>query len=55
MEMLYRGQKFNWRRLKSASVNTGVPPIEVFGANYGSILAYHAEVWREAYALEIPV
>ena len=53
MEMLYHGQKFNWRLLKSTSVEMGVPSIDIFDANYGTVKAYHADVWREAYALEI--
>lgn len=53
MEMLYHGQKFNWRLLKSTSVEMGVPSIDIFDANYGTVKAYHADVWREAYALSI--
>lgn len=53
MEMLYHGQQFNWRHLKSTSAEMGIPPIDVFDANYGTVKAYHADVWREAYALEI--
>jgi hypothetical protein len=55
MEMLYHGQKFNWRLLKSTACEMCVQPIEVFDANYGKVNAYHASVWREAYALEIDV
>ena len=53
MEMLYHGQEFNWRRLKSAAVEMSLPAIDVFDANYGTVKAYHADVWREAYAIEI--
>lgn len=53
MEMLYHGQKFNWRLLKSAAAEMGIPSIDIFDANYGTVKAYHADVWREAYALEI--
>jgi hypothetical protein len=31
----------------------GLPPIDIFDANYGTVKAYHADAWREAYALEI--
>lgn len=55
MEMLYHGQEFAWRELKSVAAEMGVPPIKVFDANYGTVNAYHADVWREAYALEIPM
>lgn len=53
MEMLYHGQKFNWRLLKSTAVEMGIPSIDIFDANYGTMKAYHADVWRETYALEI--
>lgn len=54
MSMLYHGQEFNWRMLKHVSAEIGVPPIDVFDANYGTVKAYHNDAWREAYALEIP-
>lgn len=53
MEMAYHGQQFNWRLLKSAATEMGIPAIDVFDANYGTVKAYHADVWREAYAIEI--
>lgn len=53
MEMLYHGQSFNWRLLKSASADVGMPPVDVFDANYGKVKAYHADAWMEAYALPI--
>lgn len=55
MGMLYHGQEFNWRVLKRSAVEMEIPAIDVFDANYGTVKAYHADVWREAYALEIPV
>lgn len=54
MEMLYHGQHFSWRLLKSTASEMGIASIDVFDANYGTVKAYHADVWREAYALEIP-
>ena len=54
MSALYHDQPFNWRLLKQASIEMGVPSIDIFDANYGTVKAYHADVWREAYALEIP-
>lgn len=54
MSMLYHGQEFRWRELKHVSAEMGIPPVDVFDANYGTVKAYHADVWREAYALEIP-
>ncbi len=53
MEMLYHGQQFSWRHLKSVSAEMGIPAIDIFDANYGTVKAYHQEVWREAYAISI--
>lgn len=53
MEMLYHGQKFNWRHLKSTGTEMGIPAIDIFDANYGTVKAYHSDVWMEAYALRI--
>jgi len=53
MEMLHHGLKFNWRILKSAGTQMGIDSIDVFDANYGTIKAYHADVWLEAYAIGI--
>ncbi len=53
MEMLYHGQRFNWRHLKTTAGEMGIEPIDVFDTNYGTVKSYHADVWREAYALEI--
>lgn len=53
MEMLYHGQQFSWRLLKSTSAEMAMPPIDIFDANYGTVKAYHADVWMEAYAVEI--
>lgn len=53
MEMLYHGQKFNWRELKSTCALMGLEPIDIFDANYGTVKSWPAEVWREVYALEI--
>ena len=53
MSLLYHGIKFNWRELKTASQEMGLPPIDVFDANYGTVKAYHEDVWMEAYGLTI--
>lgn len=53
MQMLYHGQRFNWRLLRDASAEMGITPIDVFDANYGTVKAYHADVWMAAYALDI--
>lgn len=54
MSMLYHGQKFDWRHLKATSIEMGIEPIDVFDANYGTVKAYHVDVWREAYAIGLP-
>jgi prophage antirepressor-like protein len=53
MEMLQHGQKFNWRLLKSTGIAMGIEPIDVFDANYGTVKSYHADVWKEAYAIDL--
>jgi phage regulator Rha-like protein len=53
MEMLTHGQKYNWRVLKSACIDVGIEPINVFDANYGHVNAYHKDVWLEAYAINL--
>ena len=53
MQLQYHGQKFNWRELRSVSTELGLPPIDIFDANYGTVKAYHADAWRESYAIEI--
>ena len=53
MEMLYHGQKFDWRKLKGAAQEMDMPAIDIFDANYGTVKAYHVDVWREVYALSI--
>ena len=53
MEMAYHGTKFDWRLLKSTAAAMEVPAIDVFDQNYGTVKAYHASVWMEAYAIEI--
>ena len=41
--------------LAEARLRSGIPAIDVFDANYGTVKAYHADVWREAFAIEIEV
>lgn len=47
------GLKFNWRLLKSAGQDLGINTKDVFDANYGTVKAYHRDVWHEAYAIDI--
>lgn len=47
------GLSFNWRLLKSAGADLGINAKDVFDPNFGTVKAYHADVWREAYALDI--
>lgn len=53
MSMLYHGMDFDWRELKAASAEMGLPVLKVFDANYGTVNTYHADVWAEVYALSI--
>lgn len=53
MQMIHHGQPFKWRHLRDTSAAMGIPAIDVFDQNYGTVKAYHADVWREAYAVEI--
>lgn len=53
MEMLHHGVKFKWQILKSTSTSMDIPPIDVFDQNYGTVKAYHADVWAEAFAIQI--
>jgi phage regulator Rha-like protein len=53
MKMIYHGQSFDWRRLRDTSAELDIPTIDVFDANYGTVKAYHADVWQEAYAVAI--
>jgi L-lactate utilization protein LutC len=51
MEMLNHGVKFKWQLLKATSIEMGLMPISVFDQNYGTVLAYHKDVWLETYAV----
>lgn len=53
MELAYHGTKFDWRLLKSTAAAMDMPAIDVFDQNYGTVKAYHADVWAEAYAVQI--
>ena len=53
MEMIFHGQKFRWQLLKAAATEMGIPTIDVFDQNFGTVKAYHADVWAEAYAISI--
>lgn len=53
MQMIHHGQQFNWRLLKSTGIEMGIDPIDVFDANYGTVKAYHVDVWRETYAIDL--
>lgn len=54
MAAKHRNMHFNWRELKRVSQDLNCPPIDVFDANYGSVKAYHADVWQDAYGVDVP-
>ncbi len=43
----------DWRLLKKSWIKLDIPPHSVFDANYGTVQSYHAEVWLDAYDLDI--
>lgn len=47
------GQKFSWRKLKAQAHEMGVESKEVFDQNYGTVKAYRADVWMEAYGIAL--
>lgn len=53
MEKHYK-RDFPWRPLKKASEALGAPINQITDINYGLVNAYHADVWREVYGVEIP-
>ena len=53
MEGHYK-KSFPWRPLKKASERLNRPAIDVTDANYGSVKAYHADVWKDVYDIAIP-
>lgn len=55
MTMHHRGINFNWRVLKRAADALSLPAMDVFDANYGTVKAYHARVWQDAYSIDIPI
>jgi len=49
METLNKGKRFDWRALKSESKKLNLPPKDAYDQNYGSVKAYHANVWESLY------
>jgi len=47
------GISFNWRELKRVAKKLDLKSKDVFDSNYGTVKAYHREVWKKAYSLEI--
>lgn len=46
------GKRFDWRDLKKQSALMGYAIKSVFDHNYGSVKAYHRDVWRTCFGLE---
>lgn len=53
MEIMHSGKSFDWRKLKKASIQLGLPINEIADQNYGSVKTYHAEAWAMVYQLDI--
>ena len=53
VEAAFPGHKFDWRILKRATKVLCLKALDVFDQNYGTVKAYPAEVWREAYGIDI--
>ncbi len=47
------GTSFNWRELKRVSKKLDLKSKDVFDSNYGTVKAYHREVWKKAYSLGV--
>lgn len=43
------GGKYDWRKLKQASEDLGYDIERVFDKNYGTVNAYHIDVWNDIY------
>lgn len=52
MSMLTHGQNYSFKALREASNEMGISSIDIFDANYGTVKAYHRNVWLEVYGLE---
>lgn len=51
--VMHPGRQFNWRVLKSASMGMELPTIDVDDDLYGTVKAYHADVWLACYGLDV--
>lgn len=49
MEKLNPKQHFNWRLLKRESERLHKPSKDTFDQNYGTVKAYHVDVWESLY------
>jgi len=49
MEVLNKGRHFDWRVLKSESIKLNLPPKDASDQNYGSVKAYHVDVWESLF------
>ena len=54
LEKVFKGRTFDWRPLKRAALELGLPPKKIDDANYGEVNVYHADVWQKVYGLFVP-
>ena len=52
MTILTHGQTFSFKLLRDASNEMNIPAIDIYDANYGTVKAYHKDVWLEVYGLD---
>ena len=52
-QMIFHGQKFDWKPLKKACIELGIEWTKVFDANYQTVNAYPSSAWKHAYTLNI--
>jgi hypothetical protein len=46
-------EKYSWRDLKAVAEEMKKDPVKVPDRNYGYVNSYHADVWQEAYGIDI--
>lgn len=53
MKMLMHGQDFSFKLLRDTANEMDIPRVDVYDKNYGTVKAYHRDVWLEAYGIDL--